>query len=307
MTIFLERNSRAINNPLHSLINKKINKGAIKFHESLHHIVQKHDFLPEAVLFDHSIYWSNHLLRPEFLESTYYLYKATGDDHYLQIAKKTVDHLERYSRVECGYAAILDLKTKQHEDRLDSFVYAETFKYLFLMFVEANDTELEFDIDEFLLSTEAHLIPLDMNHYVASGSPEVERANLERTRQINRKLAADEPQRVIKWREKSCPSFKYFFASENVTEAVRRVRDSVSSMSEEKCRGQQQQEQHSATLVPDMDARLKTLPLRASEFVAGRLDHIHILSKMGKFEAVKRQTPLTFYVLFTSFSSYTKI
>lgn len=53
-------------------------KGAIKMHESLNQIVKKHDFLPEAVLFDHSIHWSSHPLRPEFLESTYYLYRAVS-------------------------------------------------------------------------------------------------------------------------------------------------------------------------------------------------------------------------------------
>ena len=77
-------------------------KGAIKMHESLNQIVKRHDFLPEAVLFDHSIHWSSHPLRPEFLESTYYLYKATKDDHYLQIAKKMLNQLDKYSRVKCG-------------------------------------------------------------------------------------------------------------------------------------------------------------------------------------------------------------
>jgi hypothetical protein len=255
-------------------------KGAIKFHESLHHIVQKHDFLPEAVLFDHTIYWSNHLLRPEFLESTYYLYKATRDDYYLQIAKKMVNQLERYSRVECGYAAIQDLKTKQHEDRLDSFVYAETFKYLYLMFVEDQDPELKFDVDEFIFSTEAHLIPLDMNYYV---DEQTARANLERMKQIGRRFA-DELESTgaarITWKEKTCPSLKHFFATEDVVESVRKVRESVSSMSKERC-GPRAVVQSTSTDSVDIEVKYKSLPLRASEFVSGRLDHIHILSKMG--------------------------
>ena len=68
----------------------------------LYKIVKKHDFLPEAVLFDHSVHWSNHPLRPEFLESTYYLYRATKDNHYLQIAKDIVNHIEKHARVKCG-------------------------------------------------------------------------------------------------------------------------------------------------------------------------------------------------------------
>lgn len=152
---------------------------AIRFHEELHQIVRKYDyFMPEAVLFDHSAHWANHPLRPEFLESTYYLYKSTHDAHYLEIGKRVITQFEKYSRVPCGYAAIADVKTKQHEDRMDSFVFAETFKYLYLLFAE--DDELVFDVDEFLFSTEAHLLPLNMMDYVD-----------ERINSINEKINLD--------------------------------------------------------------------------------------------------------------------
>jgi mannosidase alpha-like ER degradation enhancer 3 len=88
-------------------------KGAIKMHETLNQIVKKYDFLPEAVLFDYSVHWAGHPLRPEFLESTYYLYKATHDEYYLEVAKKALNQLEKYSRVRCGYAAFTDVKSKQ--------------------------------------------------------------------------------------------------------------------------------------------------------------------------------------------------
>lgn len=147
---------------------------AIKFHEELHQIVRKYDyFMPEAVLFDYTAHWNNHPLRPEFLESTYYLYKSTRDNHYLEIGKRVIAQLERHSRVQCGYAAIADVNTKQHDDRMDSFVFAETFKYLYLLFAE--DEELMFDIDEFLFSTEAHLLPLNMIDYVDKRVKNVEK------------------------------------------------------------------------------------------------------------------------------------
>ena len=41
---------------------------------------------------------------------------------------------------------------------MDSFVFAETFKYLFLLFSEKED--LNVDIDDFIFTTEAHLLPL---------------------------------------------------------------------------------------------------------------------------------------------------
>ena len=48
----------------------------------------------------------------------------------------------------------------QQEDRMDSFVLAETFKYLFLLFSE--DMDLMLDIDSFIFTTEGHLLPLSL-------------------------------------------------------------------------------------------------------------------------------------------------
>lgn len=43
---------------------------------------------------------------------------------------------------------------------MDSFVLSETFKYLYLLF--AKDEDLILDIDEFVFTTEAHLLPLTL-------------------------------------------------------------------------------------------------------------------------------------------------
>ena len=43
---------------------------------------------------------------------------------------------------------------------MDSFVLAETFKYLYLLF--ANESELLIDINDFVFTTEAHLLPLSL-------------------------------------------------------------------------------------------------------------------------------------------------
>lgn len=99
-------------------------------------------------------------MRPEFIESTYFLYKATGDHYYLQVAKKALQALQKHARVPCGFAAVNDLRTGKHQDRMDSFVLSETFKYLFLMF--ADPSELVLDLDNFIFTTEAHLLPLSL-------------------------------------------------------------------------------------------------------------------------------------------------
>jgi mannosidase alpha-like ER degradation enhancer 3 len=135
-------------------------KSAIEIHEMLFQVVQKYKFLPEAFTHDFQIHWAQHPIRPEFIESTYIIYRATKDPHYLEVAEHVMESIEKYTKVKCGYAGIKDLRTMEHEDRLDSFVLAETFKYLYLIFADNN--ELPFDPDSYVLTTEAHFLPLSM-------------------------------------------------------------------------------------------------------------------------------------------------
>ena len=44
--------------------------------------------------------------------------------------------------------------------RMDSYVLAETFKYLYLLFADEDDLLL--DMDDFVFNTEAHLFPLSL-------------------------------------------------------------------------------------------------------------------------------------------------
>ena len=45
--------------------------------------------------------------------------------------------------------------------RMDSYVLAEMFKYLYLLFAEKEDMAV--DIDDFIFTTEAHLLPLALS------------------------------------------------------------------------------------------------------------------------------------------------
>lgn len=135
-------------------------KPAVQTHEMLYQVMQMHKFIPEAFTYDFQIHWGQHHLRPEFIESTYFLYKATGDPYYLQVGKKVLKTLQQHAKVQCGYAGVNDVRTGQLEDRMDSYVLSETFKYLFLLF--ADDSELLLNLDEFVFTTEAHLLPLTL-------------------------------------------------------------------------------------------------------------------------------------------------
>jgi mannosidase alpha-like ER degradation enhancer 2 len=91
-------------------------------------------------------------LRPEIVESTYYLYHYTGDPEYRRMGEKIFDDFVKYCRTDSGYAALGDVTTKQQLDEMESFVLAETFKYFYLLF--SPPETLQFD--RVIFNTEAH-------------------------------------------------------------------------------------------------------------------------------------------------------
>jgi mannosidase alpha-like ER degradation enhancer 2 len=103
-----------------------------------------HGIEPEILDYNtmHVVARSYHL-RPEIIESTYYLYHYTGDPEYRQKGEKMFDDFVRYCRTESGYAALAEVTNKQQLDEMESFVLAETFKYFYLLF--APPGTLEFD------------------------------------------------------------------------------------------------------------------------------------------------------------------
>jgi ER degradation enhancer, mannosidase alpha-like 2 len=91
-------------------------------------------------------------LRPEIVESTYYLYHYTRDPHYRKMGEKLFNDFVRYCRTETGYAALDDVVSKQQRDEMESFVLAETFKYFYLLFAPPRTL----DFDKVVFNTEAH-------------------------------------------------------------------------------------------------------------------------------------------------------
>ena len=91
-------------------------------------------------------------LRPEIIESAYYLYHATRDPKYLAMGQTFFESLVKYCRTDDGFAALKDVRTKQKTDAMESFFFAETLKYLYLLF--APPTALDFN--SVVFNTEAH-------------------------------------------------------------------------------------------------------------------------------------------------------
>jgi Glycosyl hydrolase family 47 len=90
-------------------------------------------------------------LRPEIIESAYYLDHYTHDPAYAEMGRTIFESLVEYCRVDDGYTALRSVVTKEKGDRMHSFLFAETFKYLYLLFEPG-----AIDFDAVVFNTEAH-------------------------------------------------------------------------------------------------------------------------------------------------------
>lgn len=89
--------------------------------------------LPEA--FDiggRRVLQTEYNLRPELVESAYYLYQATGDEWYMSVGQRYLNAIEQHCRTPCGFAVLHH--TDKQGDRMESFLLSETFKYMYLLF-----------------------------------------------------------------------------------------------------------------------------------------------------------------------------
>ncbi len=91
-------------------------------------------------------------LRPEIIESTYYLAHFTRDPQYLRMGATLFDSFVRYCRTDSGYAALSDVVAKKQEDDMESFLFAETFKYFYLLYAPPNTLNFK----RVIFNTEAH-------------------------------------------------------------------------------------------------------------------------------------------------------
>ncbi|CAF0866742.1 unnamed protein product [Adineta ricciae] len=102
---------------------------------------------------------AHNLLRPELIESLYYLYFLTGDTIYQDWGWKIFQSFEKYTRQTDGYSSINDVRHKDNvrpRNKMESFFLAETLKYLYLLF----DNKNLFPFDQWIFNTEAHPLPV---------------------------------------------------------------------------------------------------------------------------------------------------
>ncbi len=96
--------------------------------------------------------YPQYVLRPENVESAYYLYHFTKDDKYLKMGEVYLRSIMDKCRLDEGYTSLQSVITGQKGDKMYSFFLAETLKYLYLLFKD----ESVIDFNSIIFNTEAH-------------------------------------------------------------------------------------------------------------------------------------------------------
>jgi mannosidase alpha-like ER degradation enhancer 1/mannosidase alpha-like ER degradation enhancer 2 len=91
-------------------------------------------------------------LNPEIIESAYYLRHFTKDKIYLEKAKQYWSDIKEYCATDVAFASVEDVRTMEKKDYMPTFFFAETLKYLYLIFSDP----AEFNFDDHMFNTEAH-------------------------------------------------------------------------------------------------------------------------------------------------------
>lgn len=103
------------------------------------------------------------LLRPETVESLWYLYVLTGNTTYQDWGWKIFQAIENGARMDTsGYTSLTNVDPGSGLlDKLESFFFGETLKYLYLLFGDRNDDDHKLlSLDKFVVTTEAHFLPI---------------------------------------------------------------------------------------------------------------------------------------------------
>ncbi|XVF23212.1 hypothetical protein REPUB_Repub13aG0017500 [Reevesia pubescens] len=118
---------------------------------------------------DMSVGTSWNILRPETVESLFYLWRLTGNKTYQDWGWNIFQAFEKNSRIESGYVGLKDVNTGVKDNMMQSFFLAETLKYLYLLFSPPTLIPL----DEWVFNTEAHPLRIvnrnDANFAVSEG------------------------------------------------------------------------------------------------------------------------------------------
>ena len=107
---------------------------------------EEFDFKADTII---SAYY---ILRPENLESCFYLYRLTDLSKYLWQGKVMVESILDHCKNDVGFASLKNVQTYEKTNSMESFFFGETLKYAYLIFAPASTL----DFKKVVLTTEAH-------------------------------------------------------------------------------------------------------------------------------------------------------
>jgi len=102
---------------------------------------------------------THNILRPETVESLFYMYRVTGERVYQEWAWQIFVAFERHAKIETGgYSGLQNVEVLDSAriDKMESFFLGETLKYFYLLFADPAVLSL----DEVVFNTEAHPFPV---------------------------------------------------------------------------------------------------------------------------------------------------
>ena len=132
---------------------------------------------PDSFLFDSYIeakamnlghHGKHYILRPEVVETYFYLWRLTHNQKYRDWAWDAAKAIETHCRTDSGYSGIKDVYQTNplKDDAQPSYFLAETLKYLYLIFCD--DSVLP--LDKWVFNTEAHPLPV-LDHIPQGRTP----------------------------------------------------------------------------------------------------------------------------------------
>lgn len=91
---------------------------------------------------------------PEVMESVFYAYRITGQEFWRDIAWRAFLSIKQACDTGSGWAGIRNVNDLSSGafDETQTFLFAELFKYLYLIF----DDPDRFSLDDYVFNTEAH-------------------------------------------------------------------------------------------------------------------------------------------------------
>ena len=126
---------------------------AAKIQEANYYMWTRFNLEPEEFNFiTDSVISAYYILRPENLESCFYLYRLTGLRKYLWQGKRMVEDILAHCYNEVGFTSLKNVRTYEKANSMESFFFGETLKYAYLIFAPVS----ALDLNKIVLTTEAH-------------------------------------------------------------------------------------------------------------------------------------------------------